>query len=371
MKALSLFANVGVAETYLKECGVDVVVANELLEQRAEFYRHLYPTVHMLQGDITDRAVYEEIVSVARREKIDFLIATPPCQGMSESGYRDPYDERNSLVKYAVDAILDLRPTYVLLENVPQQLVTPIKYNDQELLIPEYIEKRIGRYYTINDSKVINAMYYGVPQMRERAIFLCVEKGAGLKWEFPKKESHVITLEEAFKGIPDLWPHIKEPDYQRRLPRNSKSVLSFSKWHQPMTHVWRNVECMLYTPTGKTAFDNVIHFPKRNDGQRIKGYETTYRRMFWNRPGHTISTFNFRIGSQSNVHPGRPWEMDSCGDMMYTNPRVLSVYELLVVSSLPTDWNIPEWATDNLIRTVIGEGIPPMLVKRIMSSLPR
>lgn len=41
MKGLSLFANVGIAETYLKEVGVDIVVANELLEPRAKFYTHL------------------------------------------------------------------------------------------------------------------------------------------------------------------------------------------------------------------------------------------------------------------------------------------------------------------------------------------
>ena len=41
IKAVSLFANVGIAETYLEDVGVDVVVANELLEQRAQFYQHL------------------------------------------------------------------------------------------------------------------------------------------------------------------------------------------------------------------------------------------------------------------------------------------------------------------------------------------
>ena len=42
IKALSLFANVGLAETYLNDVGVNVVVANELLEERAKFYSHLY-----------------------------------------------------------------------------------------------------------------------------------------------------------------------------------------------------------------------------------------------------------------------------------------------------------------------------------------
>lgn len=371
MRALSLFSNVGVAEAYLKECGVEVVVANELLEPRARFYRHLYPETNLIQGDITDKSVYDEVIRAAKREKIDFLIATPPCQGMSESGYRNPYDERNMLVKYAVDAIVDLRPTYVMLENVPQQLVTPIVFDGVEMMIPQYIEKRLGRNYVINRNKIVNAMYYGVPQMRERAIFLLVDASVNRQWEFPEPDKKIITLEEAFKGLPDLWPNVREKDYKKFLPENSKESLQFSKWHQPMTHVWRNIECMLYTPTGKTAFDNLVHYPKKSNGQRIKGYETTYRRMYWDRPGHTISTFNFRIGSQSNVHPGRPWKRDSNGDMMYTNPRALSIYELLVVSSLPVNWNIPAWATDNLIRTVIGEGIPPLLVKRIVSSLPR
>lgn len=371
MKALSLFSNVGVAEAYLKECGIEVVVANELLEQRARFYRHLYPDVNLVCGDITNRSVYEAVIKAAKKEKVELLIATPPCQGMSESGYRDPYDERNSLVKYAVDAILDLRPSYVMLENVPQQLTTPISYEGVEMTIPQYIESRLGKLYLINDKKIVNAMDYGVPQMRERAIFLLVDVSLSRAWNFPNPDRKIITLEDAFSGIPDLWPIVKEEEFKNKLPQNERDALSFSKWHQPMTHVWRNVECMLYTPTGKSAFNNAVHFPKRSDGQRVKGYETTYRRMYWDKPGHTISTFNFRIGSQSNVHPGRPWKEDLCGDMMYTNPRVLSIYELLVVSSLPTNWDIPEWATDNLIRTVIGEGIPPKLVKRIMTAMPR
>ena len=55
MKALSLFANVGMAEVYLNEIGIDVVVANELLDKRAKFYSHLYPKCNMIQGDISDK----------------------------------------------------------------------------------------------------------------------------------------------------------------------------------------------------------------------------------------------------------------------------------------------------------------------------
>ena len=54
---------------------------------------------------------------------------------------------------------------------------------------------------------------------------------------------------------------------------------------------------------------------------------------------------------------------------IYSDARALSIYELLIVSSLPVDWNIPEWASDTLIRQVIGEGIPPLLIKKAVQSL--
>ena len=44
----------------------------------------------------------------------------------------------------------------------------------------------------------------------------------------------------------------------------------------------------------------------------------------------------------------------------------MSIYELMIMSSLPKDWNIPLNASDHFIRCVIGEGIPPLLVKKIM-----
>ena len=47
IKALSLFANIGIAEAYLKEIGVDVVVANEFVEKRAELYQKIYPGAKM------------------------------------------------------------------------------------------------------------------------------------------------------------------------------------------------------------------------------------------------------------------------------------------------------------------------------------
>ena len=366
MKALSLFANVGVAETYLADIGLDVVVANELEEKRAAFYSHLYPNCDMICGDITHEEIYRSIINKAKSENVEFILATPPCQGMSIAGHNSPYDERNSLIKYAVDAIIDLMPKYVFMENVPQQLDTPIEYEGKEMLIPEYLEKRLGSSYVFNKEKITNTMYYGVPQMRRRCVILLVRKDINFVWEFPKPENEIVTLEQAFRGIPDLWPEIQEREYRGKLPENTKDALSFHKWHRPPKHVWRNVECMLHTPAGNTAFDNSFYYPKKKDGTRVKGYDTTYHRLYWEKPAATITKWNGIMGSQNNVHPGRFWKNDENGDPMYTNPRVLTILELLIVSSLPLEWNIPDWADNQLIRFVIGEGVPPLMVKKII-----
>ena len=369
IKGLSLFSNVGIAETYLKDVGIDIVVANEIVEKRAKFYKHLYPSCDMITGDITSEEIQDEIIIKSKQNNVEFIIATPPCQGMSIAGLMNPYDERNSLVKYAIDIIEVIKPKYVLLENVVQQLTTPINYNGVEMTIPMYIEKRLGEYYNFNKEKKINAADYGVPQRRERAIILMTRKDQGFIWEFPEKKLKRINLEEIFAGIPDLWPKIREKEFQNILPENDEKSLSYHKWHFPPTQCWRNTLCMLYTPTGNTAFDNPFYYPRKQNGDKIKGYDTTYHRMFWDKPAPTITRYNGVVGSQNNVHPGKPWKKDKDGNLMYTNPRVLTIYELMKATGLPDDWNIPDWASEQLVRHVIGEGIPPMLIKNIVLNM--
>ena len=89
IKAMSLFANVGIAESYLSEENISVVIANELELKRAKFYSHLYPKTDMVVGDITDDKIKNELINKAKKEKINLIMATPPCQGMSTIGKKD------------------------------------------------------------------------------------------------------------------------------------------------------------------------------------------------------------------------------------------------------------------------------------------
>ena len=371
VRCLSLFANVGIAEAMFHEIGVKVLIANELVEDRARFYHEVYPETHMICGDITDTAIRDSIVSEAINKKINFIIATPPCQGMSVAGNRDDKDPRNQLIYYAIDVIKRVNPAFVMLENVPRQLTTKIKIGDELIKIPDYIRRELEGDYQFNTETLAKAKDFSVPQLRERNIFLLVRKDIGIVWEFPSKQREVF-LEEAIGKLPSLDPQLREgialtrekfPDFDKKREEGMK----VSKWHHPPIHPWRQVEWMMHTPTGKSAIYNEVYYPKNKDGSEIKAHHNHYRRMRWDMPARTITMFNNYISTLATVHPGRPYEKD--GEILYSDSRALSVYELLIVMAIPLDWPIPDWVDDSFLRSVIGEGIPSKMARDIVKEL--
>lgn len=372
LKGLSLFANVGMAETYLPELGIDIVTANELLEERASFYRHLHPSTNMICGDITNDEVFEKVIADAQSKSVDFVIATPPCQGMSCAGKKDPLDPRNYLIYYAIKAIKRIKPRFVIIENVPMQAHTTINLDGEKMYIPDYVERELGQDYSFNHTRVVNAKDYGVPQSRQRYIYLLSLKSENINWEFPVPNGEIITIRDAIGHLPSLDPLLREPEERWRFPdyeRKAAEAKTVSRWHYPPTHSWKQVEWMMHTPSGKSAFKNDIYFPSKN-GRRIKGAPRTYMRMDWGKPATTIMQNSGVISTFSTVHPGRLLvEGNDEAERVYSDARTLTIYELLILSSLPTDWNIPDWANETLIRNVIGEGIPPLLIKTAVEAL--
>lgn len=371
LRGVSLFANVGIAEAYLDSIGVDMKVANEFIPQRAHFYQDVYTKTHMICGDIKDDNIRTQIVEEAIERNVNFVMATPPCQGMSMAGNRFEFDIRNELIYYAVDVIKRVNPEYALIENVPTILKTKIAVDGEIMLIPDYLKKELGENYIFNKESLVKAMDYAIPQMRERNIFLLVRKDKNVKWEFPPKE-RIVTLEEAIGSLPSLDPLLREgldftlqkfPDYEKK----KEKAAAISPWHKPPKHSWKQVEWMMHTPSGKSAIYNKVYYPQKENGVHIVAHHNHYRRMAWEKPSRTITQNNGVISSLACVHPGRPYIKE--GEVLYSDPRVLTIYEILIVSSLPLDWPIPMWANESLIRKVIGEGIPSKLIKVIVEQL--
>ena len=91
---------------------------------------------------------------------------------------------------------------------------------------------------------------------------------------------------------------------------------------------------------------------------------STYRRIKWNEPAPTITIRNDAISSQRNVHPGRRLK-----NGQFSDSRVLTPLELILLSSLPKNWKLPENVSELLIRRCLGECVPPLLTKKIISKI--
>ncbi len=345
INGISLFANVGIGETYFKENNINICVSNELISKRCKFYSHLYPDAEMICGDITDSNIFNMLIEAYNENCCDFLIATPPCQGMSQAGKMDKNDPRNSLIIHTINFIKKTQPTNIIIENVPQILKFSIIVDSEEIKILDYIIDELEPLgYYINYG-ILDAADYGTPQTRKRGIFLISKIK---KWEFPEKMEK-ITVREAIGDLPSL-----------ESGEHSDIPLHYAKNHTPRHVLW-----MKHTPTGETAFNNEKYYPQKEDGTRIKGYNTTYKRIEWDKPAPTVTMCNGAVSSQNNVHPG-----NKLGDGTYSDARVLSILEILRLTGLPDDWNIPEWASDNFIRQVVGESFPPKFSSKLLETMP-
>lgn len=349
MIGASLFSSAGIAETYFEEVGINIVAANELIQERADLYQALYPNSKMISGNILDENIFKKLVNNTPK-KLDFLIASPPCQGMSVAGKNRSIeqmlnDERNYLVFKIIEFIQLKSPDFVLIENVPTFFKMVLPYQKQQLKVLEILNIIFGIEYNI-EANVYDASDYGVAQRRTRAIIKLYRKGK--LWGQPVKAEKQITVEEKIGFLPSI-------------DAGQKSSI---KWHFARRHSESHVTWMKHTPTGKTAFDNEHHYPIKSNGEKIKSYNTSYRRIKWDEPAPTITMRNDAISSQLNVHPGRQLKNGT-----YSDARVLTPLELMLLTSLPEDWSIPDNTPELLIRKCIGECIPPFLIKNIVSQI--
>ena len=80
---------------------------------------------------------------------------------------------------------------------------------------------------------------------------------------------------------------------------------------------------------------------------------------------------NRKISSQNNVHPGVIEYEDKNGENIYSDARALNLYELMKIMSIPDSWPVPDDTSEAFLRRIIGEGIPPLFVKKVFENLKR
>lgn len=160
---VDLFCGAGGLSLGFTQEGFVTSLANDIEECCVDTYAHNHPETprdHIILGDI--REVVENIEELLRFSQPSVVVGGPPCQGFSEANRQRLIDDpRNHLYKSFVEVVRKMQPPFFVMENVKGMM----KVANQ--VIEDF--SKIG-YET--SAHVLNAKNYGVPQNRERLIYI-------------------------------------------------------------------------------------------------------------------------------------------------------------------------------------------------------
>lgn len=194
---ISTFAGGGGSSLGYSMAGYRELLAVEWDDHAVETFKLNFPDVPIYHGDIAKLTVEEcmKLAGLRGEGELDLLDGSPPCQGVSTAGKRDLNDPRNQLFREFVRLLRGLKPKVFMMENVPGLVKGKMK-----LIFAEIMRELKASGYQVRCKK-LNAMYFYVPQSRERLIFIGVRDDLGIRVSYPKVESRPIVVKDALVGI--------------------------------------------------------------------------------------------------------------------------------------------------------------------------
>ena len=171
MTAISLFSGMGGDTLGLEMAGYNVVGFSENNKSAIETHEENFGNcVHLVgKKGVNDITKIPDEVFLPYKGKVSVVFAGFPCQGFSAAGKKEPEDPRNTLFREFVRVVKIVKPEKVIGENVKGILTrkTEDGFLFKDIIIEEF--KKLG--YSMSCS-LVKCECFGVPQMRERVIFL-------------------------------------------------------------------------------------------------------------------------------------------------------------------------------------------------------
>ncbi len=384
LKTLDLFAGCGGLSKGFELAGFDVVAGNDIMKEAGETYKRNHHNSKFFLGDITQEDFKSEIINYMKEKGCDIIIGGPPCQAYSMAGLRNPNDPRGKLFENYVEIVKELKPEIFVMENVKGILNmkhnrddlsefekieldelrnlektkadllllrkrfknNPEKYKfsekDEDLLnkIKEQIknlktdlgnfqekvtDKILRRFDQIGYEvkfKLLNSADFGVPQRRERVIFIGRKKGSG-------KISHPISTHSE-KPDENLkkWVSVQE------AIGDLKNVEDIKFNHITTSHNDEFLEKLKNTPIGKSVFGN---------------YSDAFFRSYPDQPSRTVKENHGGVF----VH--------------YEYNRVMTPRELARLQTFPDDFIFKGSKSKQLVQ--LGNAVPIGLAKAIANHI--
>ena len=193
---ISTFAGCGGSSLGYSMAGFRELLAVEWDDNAVETFKLNFPDVPVYHGDICKLSV-EQVLEMTGLQlgELDLFDGSPPCQGFSTAGKRQLDDPRNSLFREYVRLLRGLKPKVFVMENVSGMVKGVMK-----IVFAEIMRELKASGYRVS-ARLLNAMYFNVPQSRERMIFIGVREDLGIDPSHPEAESVPVMVREAFKNI--------------------------------------------------------------------------------------------------------------------------------------------------------------------------
>ena len=333
--------SVGVAEAARRVGrGTDIVLAVENDDETADVYALNFPSANLVRSDVCEvfgSDLGGPLTTTERRfrrqiGRVDILVAGPPCQGHSDLNNRTRRDDpRNALYLRVVRAAEVLRPTFVLVENVPA-----VRHDAGAVVAKATAAlEQVG--YLVASS-VLDLLRFGVPQRRKRHILLAtrdsiVEPSVVLDAASPCADHDPRTVSWAIHDLVGASA-ATGPDSASSTSADNQERIRY-----------------LFE-------EGVFDLPNRlrpNCHHDVHSYTSMYGRLSWEAPAQTITTGFGSMGQGRFVHPGLH--------------RTLTPHEAARLQTLPDFFDLGASKSRHAWANVIGNAVPPLLGVHLIEPL--
>lgn len=314
---ISTFAGAGGSSLGYSMAGFRELLAVEWDDNAVATFKLNFPDVPVYHGDIAKLTV-DEVLSMTGLQpgQLDVFDGSPPCQGFSTAGKRMIDDPRNQLFREYVRLLRGLQPKVFVMENVSGMVKGKMK-----LVFVDILRELKASGYQVS-ARLLNAMYFGVPQSRERMIFVGVRNDLNKAPSHPQAWSVPVTVGAAWDGCTDTVP-----------------IMSLG-WLVDYVEHW---------PAGTGLGAKAIK--RRPDLGKFGQHGNANKRLSFNSPSNTTSKL---FSASKLIHPAEN--------------RVISLQELCRIGSIPDGFRFVG-ARDAAAR--IGNSVPPLFMRSIAQHIRR
>ncbi len=328
-KLIELFAGAGGLAIGMEKAGFKSILLNEIDKHACNTLRENRPKWNVIEGDVA------EIDFTKYKGEVDILSGGFPCQAFSYAGNKLGFDDaRGTLFFEFARAVKESNPKVILGENVRGLL----KHDDGKTLeaIKNIIDE-IG--YKLVEPRVLKAVFYQVPQKRERLLLVGIRKDLAeyVKFQWPSPYQRIMTLKDALKkGI--LYPTNVPKSEGQKYPKRKTEILS----KVPQGGYWRDLPDDLQREYMKKSYF-------------LGGGKTGMaRRLSWDEPSLTLTC----APAQKQTERCHPEET-----------RPLTVREYARIQTFPDEWIFSGSLTSQYKQ--IGNAVPVNLAYAVARSLVR